>query len=719
MKRAFNESILGTNFFALGEGKHSPVDLQIDEAERIDNIIDVTSKTFQGLTVACAKCHDHKFDPIPTTDYYSWYGIVKSSRFAIRTANTTQEQADAVASIQVLDQSIRNRIADAWERDVAENVSSAVRSGPPIRRASLVSGDPVDPASDELQILGDFRQGTFDGWFVDDLAFGEGPVSGLPRFDEEGRVTRLESPRVSSARTSTRLIGALRSPTFILEDGFVTVRAAGYKAHARVVVDNFQLIRNPIYGGLEIEIDGPEMKDYTFNVEMWKGREAYVEFMPGGYDKHEYVKVDSSYIEVEYAVTHAADSIDAAPDLPGNTEGSLPEAVEAWRQNQATFRQVEKLNEALGAGLLTAEVDGISLLRQQRSDLEASFETPAVFMGMVEGNGKDQPVFIRGSIQNPSDEAVPRRALSILDQQQRPFSSSGSGRLEWAKGIADTQNPLTARVMANRIWHHVFGRGIVETVDNFGIQGKLPSHPELLDYLALKFIEEGWSVKALIREMVLSDTFQRTTKASEDAMRVDPDGIWLQHYPIRRLEAEAIRDAMLSTSGTLDPTMYGESIPVYLSEFMKGRGRPAESGPLDGAGRRSIYISVRRNFLQPFMLVFDMPIPFTTFGKRNSSNVPAQSLTLLNDPFVLDQADAWARELIALKELSVVDKLNHMYLTAFSREATSQELTEAIDFLEKQAATYALDPADLTSDTRPWRDYSHVLFNTKEFIHLL
>ena len=327
--------------------------------------------------------------------------------------------------------------------------------------------------------------------------------------------------------------------------------------------------------------------------------------------------------------------------------------------------------------------------------------------------------FIRGSVQNPSKNPVARRTLSVVHAEQEPFETAGSGRLDLARSIASPENPLTARVIVNRIWHHVFGRGLVETVDNLGIQGTLPSHPELLDYLATRLVEESWSMKTLIREMVLSEAFQRTTAPSDAALHKDPEGVFLQHYPVRRLEAEAIRDAMLSASGTLDPRLYGESVPIYLSEFMKGRGRPQSSGPLDGHGRRSIYVSVRRNFLSPFMLVFDMPIPFTTFGKRNTSNVPAQSLTLLNDPFVQQQAESWARELVALKELSVEEKIRHMYITAFSREASAEELEEAVVFLERQTLSYGLDTAALAYDLRPWQDYSHALFNTKEFIHLL
>ena len=578
--------------------------------------------------------------------------------------------------------------------------------------------EPAESVIDSLDVIGEFRQGSFDNWYVDGLAFGDGPVVGQLRFDAEGRIVELAGPRASSARYSSRLLGALKSPTFDLEHDIITVRAAGDGALARVVIDNFQLIRYPIYGGLEIEIDTVAMQTYRFDVSMWKGREAYVEFLPGVFDNHHFIQDDSSYIEIEYAVAHAGDMPVESLMALSSEQVTMAEAVDAWESGDASVSHVERLNEALRSGKLSDQFD-MEEWATRHKELESRLPISKVFMGMADGDGRDHPVFIRGSVQNPSEDPVLRRNLTVLDAEQAPFPREGTGRLEWAQGMADANNPLTARVMANRLWHHVFGKGIVETVDNFGVQGKLPTHPELLDYLAVRFVDQGWSVKKMVREMVLSEAFQRSTEASEDAQRIDPDNLWLQRYPVRRLEAESIRDAMLATSGRLDVALYGPSVPIHLSNFMKGRGRPQSSGPLDGNGRRSIYLEVRRNFLSPMMLVFDMPIPFTTFGRRNASNVPAQSLTMLNDPFVQEQAENWAEEIVSLKELSVEERVNQMYLRAFSRNATLEERSDAVAFLEKQATELELPATALLSDARPWTVYCHTIFNLKEFIYLL
>ena len=432
----------------------------------------------------------------------------------------------------------------------------------------------------------------------------------------------------------------------------------------------------------------------------------------------------TSYIEIEHVYAHSEGLKDITIDRARRSTLAIEQAealaaLERWEGSETTQEDIHLINALLNEGKLASHIPEVIALYEELEEVTRSIPDPVLIMGVVDGVGTDHPVFIRGNVQDPGADKIPRRALTVYNPGQVGFEKEGSGRLEWAASMTEVTNPLTARVMVNRLWHHVFGRGLVETVDNFGVQGKMPTHPELLDFLATQFIEEGWSVKSMIREMVLSQAFQRTVDASEESKAKDPENLLLQHYPTRRLEAEAIRDAMLSVSGRLNTTMYGEGVPVYLSPFMTGRGRPGESGPLDGDGRRSIYISLRRNFLPPMMLTFDMPIPFTTFGRRNTSTVPAQSLTLLNDPFVTDQAEHWARELIAFKELGAAERIQIMYQTAFSRDPKEEELAEGIQFLETQARTYGFSGREWVNDSRPWADYCHALFNMKEFIHLI
>ncbi|HKB05720.1 MAG TPA: DUF1553 domain-containing protein, partial [Gemmataceae bacterium] len=290
----------------------------------------------------------------------------------------------------------------------------------------------------------------------------------------------------------------------------------------------------------------------------------------------------------------------------------------------------------------------------------------------------------------------------------------GSGRLELARTMTDpARNPFIARVLVNRVWHHLFGRGLVASVDNFGVLGEAPTHLELLDLLADRFVRDGWSVKRLVRDLVLSNAYRMSTQGDPDGAKADPQNLLLHRMRLRRLEGEAIRDAMLAVSGQLDRTMLGPPVPVHLTPFLQGRGRPESSGPLDGAGRRSVYLAVRRNFLNPFLLAFDTPIPFSTVGRRQVSNVPAQALILLNDPFVHEQAARWA-ESVRTGPGGPAEKVTGMYLTAFGRPPTAEELAACLEFLTEQGARYGVTAAD----RKVWADVAHTLFNAKDFIYL-
>jgi hypothetical protein len=316
---------------------------------------------------------------------------------------------------------------------------------------------------------------------------------------------------------------------------------------------------------------------------------------------------------------------------------------------------------------------------------------------------------IRGNPRTLGD-AVPRRLPTILGGRSAASPSVGSGRLELARGLDDVRsNPLAPRVMVNRLWKQHFGEGIVTSTDNFGVLGQLPSNPALLDWLASEFVDRGWSLKAMHRLMVNSSTYRMRSRSDEEADRLDPDNVLLHRMNVRRLEAEAIRDALLAVSGRLDRTIGGPGVPPHLSAFMDGRGRPAVSGPVDGDGRRSLYVQVRRNFLTPMFLSFDAPVPFSTMGRRNVSNVPAQALTLLNDPLVVELAGAWAGRLLAEGDQPVERRIGRLYESAFGRPPSAREARQCAAFVAGRGAS---DPS------RAWTDLCHVLFNVKEFIYV-
>lgn len=719
----YNESIIGTGYFFLGEGKHGPVDIKLEEADKIDNVIDVTSKTFQGLTVACARCHDHKFDPIPTTDYYAMYGMIESARLGPIPARRTLLQETQLKKLKEMKRAIRSQLGQQFTSALELSPNLAGNSKPSIKTLKANVGSANDQ---DYTVLADFRNGNWEGWYSDGWAFGESPLRGEPIIDTRSfSVKGLKSGVASSRFIATGVQGVLRSPNFIIEHDSIAIHAAGNNGLLRIIIDNFQVIQGPLWQDLEKIVEDPELKTYVLDVSLAKGHKAYLEFMPGHYGKkleHIYRINPDDYIEVAYAVSYDNDR----PELPDQIRhddnlslAAKKQAISDWIDNKANQEQIQFLNKLAKYVRPKAPSNDFKKLLANYQEVTPALYDSTHFIGLTEGDPVFSSVFVRGSVHNLSEEKVPRGFLSAVDIGTESFPQHGSGRLAWAEAVVDPANPLSSRIIVNRLWHYIFGRGIVETVDNFGLQGKLPSHPQLLDYLALQMIEDGWSMKKMIKRILLSQTFQRATEVTEANLTSDPDNIFLHHFPVRRLEAEAIRDGVLAVSGYLDSTMYGEPVPVHLTDYMTGRGRPRVSGPLDGMGRRSIYTAVRRNFLSPMMLVFDMPTPFSTFGRRNTTNVPAQSLTLMNDPFIKEQASYWANNLVNAKDQSIEERINYIYQVAFSRDAQPEEIQKATGFLEDQARNYGSTLEAMKNDQRLWAAYCHAVFNLKEFVHLL
>jgi len=710
-----NESIHGTQIFTFSENKHSPVSIKQEEADVFDNMIDVTTKTFQGLTVACARCHDHKFDAIPTTDYYSLYGIFESTRFALIPSGTTLDAFARVDSIEEIRLKMKELLGEGLVGN--DGISATTRNS----YQTILTNSPIE-SDKKATILADFRDGTLNGWTSNGIAFNNQNALGTPIFDKNGKFIKLETAKVSTRVLGTGLQGALRSPTFMIDKEKLVVRAAGDTASIRLIVDNFQLIQDPIYGSLQHTELKPKMQDYVFDLSMVQGRKAYIELQSGKpiskeYKQHFFSFAPHAWIDVEYAFLFDGEK-PPPPPLPDNfVAKNKKEAIQNWLAGKANPKEVELLNQYLKSGLWKRNTKDLTSLKRQWKQLSKSLYDATFFQGVTEGDAQFSPVFIRGNRTTLSEEKVPHQFFEALKDYSPEFSAKGSGRKELAEAIANAKNPLTARVMVNRIWHHLFGKGIVETVDNFGLQGKIPTHPELLDYLALQFVEDSWSIKKLIKNIVLTEAFQGSTIPTKKALKNDPQNLFLSHFPVRRLEGEAIRDGLLAVSGRLDKTLYGEPFEIYLTDFIKGRGRPRQSGALDGEGRRSIYQTIRRNFLPPFMLTFDMPAPFSTFGNRNESNVPAQSLTMMNDPLVQQQAEVWTTRILE-KPASFEERITTIYLTAFARIPTAKEISEAQDFFKEQAGAYEIESTDSMGDKRIWADFCHTIFMMKEFIFL-
>jgi hypothetical protein len=835
----FNESILGTGFWLLGEEVHSPVDIRQDLADRLDNRIDVFAKTFLGLTVACARCHDHKFDAISTKDYYALFGILEgggsrlvyfdsleqnrriasamarareSWRVALRKALVAdsaaaisrtaayllaarevllasraqgrdvalvtgtrevdaveaayQKRLGAVATARGIDAKLLREWASAVsaaDRDADDPLNAWAKVG-----VGAASGDPkrfseslrrfserlrerdavASTASAESTSVIDYAKTSAAEWIQDGSAFGPGPdlpgairIGGQSereiRFAEEAAAVYDRAwDRIHGEAGAESEPGALGkrvragkticTPSFVVTTGklFYRVKGAGT---AYAAVEGHGMIAGPLHGQLLLNFTaGDGFRWVVHDLTPYKGLRTHVEFTPADASDLAIARVVQAEHEprsklrpsgglLELVSREGFDSVEKLAagferlfqELLSPSENTAPD-VDAARARLANW-----LLDHPGLLRGTAVREAAKKSQAELAELESALRMDSrLAPALLDAPGVDERVFVRGSHKAPG-ERVPRRFLEALSGSAPLAVEAGSGRLELAGQVTDPgQNPFLARVLVNRLWHHLFGRGIVASTDNFGALGDRPTHPELLDYLADDFVRHGWSTKALIRALVLSSTYRMDSRGNEAEDAADPNDLLLHRMRLRRLEGEAIRDAMLAVSGRLDSRPFGPAVAIHLTPFLDGRGRPS-SGPLDGDGRRSIYLAVRRNFLSPFLLAFDTPAPFSTVGRRTVSNVPAQALILLNDPFVHQQSAEWARRVIA-QPGGDRNRIGRMYECAFGRPPGDAELESCVTFLRLRSESDKAKSDDLGA----WTDLAHTLFNVKEFIFI-
>ncbi|MBT5928498.1 MAG: DUF1549 domain-containing protein, partial [Verrucomicrobia bacterium] len=699
-----NESILATGWVFLGEEVHSPVDIRQDECDRIDNKVDVFSKSFLGLTVACARCHDHKFDAIRAKDYYALSGFFLSSSYQQVRFESMENNQSIVNELESLRKKHQATIRASWKQwsksgpeRATKNLQSAIlqlrqtQEGTRekskndwieyILRAvndendsfqswaqvltgfqhSKITPNSIKNVSNAAQdtthntdVILDFTDQADTGthvWRTSGPGFGTHPVrpgdfiweeeknrasialKGAARRDRfwKDLTTSEENQNDPGSLAATSRAGQMiRTRTFTLKSGRLHYLIRG-ATRVYAAVDSHILITGPLHGSLVKTFDTKDSTTprwVTHSLDDYQGHRVHLEFGPVDDRAIEILKVVDS-------ITQPATPIQATWPNPENLDGM--DSSKSWApifkeilRNTAqaiSTGDVSKLphgpiiaqwmmNHGDLLGIQNALKTTYTAYKKESNDLRNRVQWKSrTAVAWLDGNGVDEQILLRGKPHNKGDLAP--RALPEAWPTSRPLSDpNSSGRLELAKQLTHPNHPLIARVMVNRVWHHLFGHGIVSSVDNFGYLGDRPSHPEMLDQLTWQFVhEQGWSLKQLIRGLVLSRTFgMASAPSSPRAMDVDPTNRLWHHYPVRRLESEAIRDALLTVSGRLVPDLYGRSVPVHLTAFVVGRGRPSVSGPLDGEGRRSIYTAVRRNFLPTFMQAFDFPTPFSTMG---------------------------------------------------------------------------------------------------------
>jgi hypothetical protein len=575
-----------------------------------DDRVDVTSRAFLGLTAGCAQCHNHKFDPIPTKDYYSLLGVFTSTKKSeLELAPKEVVEAYKVRQKAVDDKQtqIRDYLraqADQLAELLAGETAQYVRAA----RKVLAPGKPVAEESS-------LNREVLERW----VKYLEHTPKDHPYLNDWNDEAKFDPDKFQE-----QVLDVLKERKSVDQTNTIR-RAEAKKAGPKVQPELVALKPSSYY--------------------LW--RDLFFNDFYGNQFKQEddgllYFGPNRGYYSSDGTVEHFLSGI--------------------WKSHLNTLREE---------------------LAKLKSELPAQYAFAQIIKDVDQP--KDEKVRIAGSADNLGEEA-PRHFLSILCSGEPAPYQKGSGRLELANDIASAKNPLTARVIVNRIWQYHFGAGIVRTPSDFGVMGDRPSNPALLDYLAAHFMEEGWSIKKLHREIMLSAVYALSSETSAKDFAIDPENRLLWRANMRRLDAESLRDSLLAVSGELDLSAGGP--PQWLDD--------------EKNHRRTVYGFVSRWKPDRALTIFDFPNPNATSEKRNVTITPPQQLFFMNSEFMAARAQALADRVAGDPKDDASARVAHAYHIIFQREPAPTELRLAVDYLK--------------GDAKRWPSYVRALLNSNEFL---
>lgn len=604
-----NRALAALGFLTVGRKMNG----KIDDNSR-DDMIDVVTRGFLGLTAACARCHDHKLEPISTRDYYSLYGIIRSSKEAavppeLRPQPVTPARADYLArNLAARRELIR---AHAFE---AERIFTEFHSRVGDYLQAVQDGDYKGFYHGEKQKQIVRRRNLQQLIFGALAVFWKQQVVGHPElFRPWLELSALEEGQFPSE--AAKLCQGYAENA----DGSLNAAvAAGFKGLEPANFQDVVYAYNRIFAQIEKKWGDRLRAVLLADCEPTEG-ELGLPKTTYGYEKPAELALDRVLATYKSGVIPQDDPLSKLLAWLTQDRNGFALTGDSIRRSRVLTRDVAR-------GLrrdISSEMDAVA----------AHPGAPVRAMALVDTEKPyDAKVFIRGNAENLGADA-PRQFLSILSgTSPEPFPAGTSGRLELARSIVDPSNPLTARVIVNRVWHWHFGEGIVRTPSDFGMQGEAPTHPELLDYLAARFVREGWSLKKLHSWLMLSTTYQQDSRPVPGAEQRDPENrLWRRMNP-RRLEFEPFRDSLLAVSRKLDPeTRGGKAIDI------SSPGAP----PI-----RTVYGEVDRKTLPNLFATFDFPDPTSSADKRLRNALTPESLFLLNSPFITDTAKEIARQVM-------------------------------------------------------------------------
>lgn len=623
----------------------------------IDDRIDTVTRGFLGLTVACARCHDHKYDPIPTADYYSLYGIFASSEVPL-VLPLTDDPKNLPGGVEFEKQAAAKRAELLKFQDQQFDLLSdtaRLRAGDYLVKVATTKPDPLETAIFFLSLAPeDLRPPIVARWrrFLEQRANPDDPVFGpwrdLLELTEPVPGTEGQPADATAISSYVASIAAVLERWKTRPDGTQAgqlnplVREAFAKA---TLTDRASIAR--VYGELLKRV------------------------------------YEESKVAAAAAGTASPAAIDPArKQLLDILIGQTSPTYFPKSQTRKYMSRAE------------TDVFGGKLQELDRMAVTSPDSPPRAMIVQDTDPLYDPHIFVRG---NPTQQGkpVPRQFLELLSPGQREAFKNGSGRLELARSITSTQNPLTARIIVNRVWMYHFGEPLVSTPSDFGKRSSQPTHPELLDHLASRFVKEGWSLKQLHRWIMTSNTYQQASLADPQSRKIDPENrlLWKAHR--QRLDFEAMRDSLLAISGRLSPRLGGRPVDVANSPQSQSR---------------TVYGLIDRQSLPGAFRAFDFASPDQSNERRSRTMVPQQALFAINSPFVIVQAKALATrpELISLADNSA--RVSAIYHTVLLREPTSVELAESLEFVN--------GAKDESSQLTVWEQLAQVLLASNELMYL-
>ena len=610
----------------------------------IDDRIDVVSRGLLGLTVACARCHDHKFDPIPTRDYYALHGMFSSSEEPVEKPllGKLDEQSPAYqeflrkrSEIEAKIEAKRHELVDTFLADQRKKTGDYLLGAHDAEKL---------PAGEKFDLFAGTRKldpGILKRWrkLLADRTAGPGPVLApwfaFVAFPEAEFAAKAKDWLASVAEAPPAAAHAAQTAPSSSPDGPTAPRATP----------------TDLLAHLAPSTDVPAVHPALLAALKAKPL-ASLKDVAAAYDR---VFVDYEKAHPPGAAGPAADPADAIRPLL-YAEGA-PANLAFEPTAQMIKRQID---------------DKVSTMRREIEALNWTEPgAPLRAMALVDkAKPHNSPIFLRGNPANRGPEA-PRRFLEVLGGDTMPPATTDSGRLELARAIASPTNPLTARVFVNRVWGWHFGQPLVRTPSDFGVRTEAPVQRALLDWLAASLIEGGWSLKKLQRTIVLSNTYRQSDAETPAAVAADPDNQLIHRFVPHRLEFEALRDTLLVASGRLDLTPGGIPDDLTKEPF---------------AHRRTVYGYIDRQNLPGMFRTFDFPNPDTSSSQRFATTVPQQALFMMNSPFAQEQARLLVQRAELKSATSDTDKVRALYRLLYQRAPEADELTLAKTFLRQQAA---------------------------------